>query len=201
MTLLLLALVPAAYVIGMFPSAAIVARSSGIDITAAGSGNPGASNVSRVLGWKRGVLVFALDAAKGAVAAGAGWWLDDRHAGYICAAAAALGHMFPLLRRFGGKRFRGGKGVATVGGAMLVLQPIVSAALLAVWFAITRLTKKASLGSLAIVVLLPVGEALLGAPAWEIVASIVLGVLVLLKHGANIKRLIRREELSLDKTE
>lgn len=197
--MLLLALVPVAYVLGMFPSAAMVARASGIDITAAGSGNPGASNVSRLLGWRRGVLVFLLDAAKGAFAAGAGWVLVGRHAGYVCAAAAALGHMIPVLRRFGAKRFRGGKGVATVGGAMFVLQPIVSAVLLAVWFAISRLTKKASLGSLAIVILLPVGEALLGAPAWEIVASIALGAFVLLKHGSNIKRLIRREELSLDK--
>jgi glycerol-3-phosphate acyltransferase PlsY len=197
--LLLLALVPAAYVLGMFPSAGMVARGAGVDITTAGSGNPGASNVSRVLGWKLGVLVFVLDAAKGAIAAGAGWALVGRHAGYVCAAAAALGHMFPVLRRFGGKRFRGGKGVATVGGAMFVLQPIVSAVLLAVWFLITRVTKKASLGSLAIVVLLPVGEAVLGTPAWEIVASVVLGALVLLKHGSNIKRLIRHEELSLDK--
>lgn len=197
--MLLLALVPLAYVLGMFPSAAIVARGSGIDITTAGSGNPGASNVSRVLGWQRGVLVFVLDAAKGAIAAAGGWALVGRHAGYACAAAAALGHMYPVLRRFGGKRFRGGKGVATVGGAMLVLQPIVSVVLLAIWFAITRLTKKASLGSVAIVVLLPAGEALLGAPAWEIAASVALGALVLLKHVSNIKRLIRREELTLDK--
>ena len=196
--MLLIALVPLAYVLGMFPSAAMVARASGVDITSAGSGNPGASNVSRVLGWKRGVLVFLLDAAKGAIAAGAGWALVGRHAGYACAAAAALGHMFPVLRRFGGRRFRGGKGVATVGGAMFVLQPVVSVALLLVWFAISRLTHKASLASLAIVLLLPAGEALLGSPAWEIIASVALGVLVLVKHGSNIKRLIRREELSLD---
>lgn len=197
--MLLLALAPLAYVLGMFPSAVIVARASGVDITNAGSGNPGASNVSRVLGWKRGVLVFVLDASKGAIAAGAGWALVGRHAGYACAAAAAIGHMYPVLRRFGSKRFQGGKGVATVGGAMLVLQPIVSVVLLVIWFAISRLTKKASLASLAIIVLLPAGEALLGAPAWEIVASVGLGALVLLKHGSNIKRLIRREELSLDK--
>ena len=196
--MLLIALVPLAYVLGMFPSAAMVARASGVDITSAGSGNPGASNVSRVLGWKRGVLVFLLDAAKGAIAAGAGWALVGRHAGYACAAAAALGHMFPVLRRFGGRRFRGGKGVATVGGAMFVLQPVVSVVLLVVWFAISRLTHKASLASLAIVLLLPAGEALLGSPAWEIIASVALGVLVLVKHGSNIKRLIRREELSLD---
>ena len=102
------------------------------------------------------------------------------------------------MLRFGGRRFRGGKGVATVGGAMFVLQPVVSVVLLVVWFAISRLTHKASLASLAIVLLLPAGEALLGSPAWEIVASVALGVLVLVKHGSNIKRLIRREELSLD---
>lgn len=196
--MLLIALVPAAYVLGMFPSAVMVARASGIDITKHGSGNPGASNVGRVLGWKRGVLVFVLDAAKGAIAAAGGWLLVGRHAGYICAGAAALGHMLPLLAP-SGRRFKGGKGVATVGGAMFVLQPIVSPVLLLVWFAITKITKKASLGSFAIIGLLPVGEALVGAPAWEIVASIVLGGLVLIKHGSNIKRLMRREELTLDK--
>ncbi len=193
------ALAPAAYVIGMFPSAAMVARSRGVDITAQGSGNPGASNVSRVLGWKFGVLVFALDGAKGAITAGAGWAIDGRPTAYICVAAAALGHMFPVMRRFGSNRFVGGKGVATVGGAMFVLEPIVSSVLLVVWFAVSRLTKKASLASIVIVPLLPLGAALLGTPGWEIGAMIALGALVMVKHTSNIKRLIRREELSLGK--
>lgn len=199
--MLLLVLAPAAYVLGMFPSAVMVARASGVDITKEGSGNPGASNVSRVLGWKRGVLVFALDAAKGAIAAAVGWWLVGRYAGYVCVAAATLGHMFPVLRRFGSKRFRGGKGVATAGGAMFVLQPIVTPVLLVIWFAVSRLTKKASLASIAIIVLLPVGAAIVGSTAWEIVAIVLLGIIVMLKHTANIKRLIRREELSLDKNQ
>ena len=197
--MLIIALVPAAYLLGMFPSAVMVARASGVDITTAGSGNPGASNVSRVLGWKRGVLVFVLDAGKGAVAAGTALALIDRRAGYICAGAAALGHMLPCVGRFGVARFRGGKGVATVGGAMFVMQPVLSPILLVIWFSVSRLTKKASLGSLAIIALLPIGEAILGSPAWEIVASMLLGCLVLIKHGSNIKRLMRREELSLDK--
>ncbi len=200
MQLILVALIPAAYVLGMFPSAVMVARASGVDITKHGSGNPGAANVSRVLGWKRGVLVFALDGAKGALAAGIGWGVAGRHAGYFCAAAATLGHMYPVVRRYGSGRFRGGKGVATGGGAMFVLQPLVSAALLVIWFAISRLTKKASLASLAIILLLPIGAALLGAPAWEIVAIVALGVVVMLKHVSNIKRLLRREELSVDKS-
>jgi glycerol-3-phosphate acyltransferase PlsY len=197
--LILLALVPASYVLGMFPSAVMVARASGIDITQHGSGNPGASNVSRVLGWKRGVLVFALDAAKGAIAAGAGWAIDGRHAGYICTAAAAAGHMFPVLQRFGNRRWRGGKGVATVGGAMFVLQPVVASVLIVVWFVVSKVSRRASIASFTIIPLLPVGAAVLGAPAWEIIAIVLLGVLVTVKHTSNIKRLIRREELALDK--
>jgi glycerol-3-phosphate acyltransferase PlsY len=195
---LLCVLVPAAYIVGMFPSAVMVARASGIDITKEGSGNPGASNVSRVLGWRRGVLVFVLDAAKGAVGAAAGWLVVGRPAGYICAAAAALGHMFPVLRRFGSERFAGGKGVATVGGAMFVMQPLVSPALAVVWFAVSRITKKAALGSIAIIVLLPIGAALAGSPGWEIGASVALGLMVLLKHRSNIQRLIDHEELSIE---
>lgn len=187
-----LALVAVAYVLGTFPSALMVARASGVDITMAGSGNPGASNVSRTLGWKRGVLVFALDAAKGAIAASVGWSLDARSTGYVSVAAAALGHMYPITRRF-----RGGKGVATVGGAMFVLQPIVATGLLAVWFAISRITGKASIASLAIIVLLPIGAAIAGAPGWEIAAIVGLGALVMAKHVANIKRLLRHEELSV----
>ena len=200
-SLIIMLLVPVAYLLGMFPSAAMVARASGVDITAHGSGNPGASNVSRVLGWKRGVLVFALDAAKGAVAAGGGWLIDGRFTAYMCVAAATLGHMLPIARRFGGKRFAGGKGVATVGGAMFVLQPLVSVVLTAVWLAVSKLTKKASIGSIAIIVLLPVGAAIVGAPAWEICAIVALGMLVLARHIENIKRLIRREELARGKNQ
>ncbi len=191
--------VVASYVIGMFPSAVIVARANGVDITHEGSGNPGASNVSRVLGWKSGVLVFVLDAAKGAAGAAIGWTTIGRHAGYLCAAAATIGHMYPLLRRFGGRRFAGGKGVATAAGAMLVLQPIVTPLLAVVWLAISRATRKASLASIVVVALVPIGAAALGASAWEIIAIAALGVVVMLKHTSNIKRLIRREELSLDK--
>lgn len=197
--MLLWALAPLSYVLGMFPSAVIVARTAGVDITAEGSGNPGASNVTRVLGWKRGAFVFVLDAAKGAIAAALGLIFVGRPAGYVCAAAAALGHMFPVVRWFGAKRFQGGKGVATVGGAMFVLQPIVTPILAVVWFVTMNLTKRASIASFAIIVLLPIGAILVGSPAWEVLAILGLGALVLLKHTDNIKRLVRREELPLGK--
>src|SRR4051812_5366847 len=68
--LLTVLLVPVGYLLGMFPTAVLVARAKGVDVTAAGSGNPGASNVARLLGWKWGALVMASDFAKGALAAG-----------------------------------------------------------------------------------------------------------------------------------
>jgi glycerol-3-phosphate acyltransferase PlsY len=169
----------------------MVARSRGVDILTQGSGNPGASNVARVLGSRWGALVFALDALKGAVPATVGLALGSRPAAYVLVSAAVLGHMYPVTRKF-----RGGKGVATMGGAMLVLHVVVSAVLLALWVVVRKTTGKASLASLAITVGLPVGIAIIGAPAWEIVYVVALCALVLVRHVDNIKRLIGRRELS-----
>jgi glycerol-3-phosphate acyltransferase PlsY len=184
-------LVPFAYALGMLPSAVMVARSRGVDILRAGSGNPGASNVARVMGGRWGALVFLIDAAKGAIPAGIGLLVDSRPGGYVLLTAAVLGHMFPLTRHL-----RGGKGVATTGGGMLVLHPVVSLMLLALWLFVRRLSGKASLASLLVTVGLPVGVAIVGAPAWEVLAIIALGVLVMVRHLDNIKRLVAHRELS-----
>jgi acyl phosphate:glycerol-3-phosphate acyltransferase len=184
-------LVPLAYLLGTFPSAVMVARSKGVDITAVGSGNPGASNVARTLGTGWGVLVFLLDGLKGAIPALVGLVFDEPKGAYLLVAAAVLGHMFPV-----GRRFVGGKGVATVGGGLVVMHPVVFVVLTAMWVAIRRSTGKASLGSLAIAVGLPIGVALDGSAAWEIAASAGLAALVLLRHADNIKRLARGSELS-----
>src|SRR3954470_12535528 len=106
----------------------MVARSRGVDILTQGSGNPGASNVARTLGTRWGALVFLLDAVKGAAPAAAGLLLDTRPGAFMLVTAAVLGHMFPVTRRF-----RGGKGVATMAGAMLVLHPVTSLVLLVIW--------------------------------------------------------------------
>ena len=184
-------LVPIAYLLGTFPSAVIVARSKGIDITTAGSGNPGASNVARVMGGRWGVLVFALDGLKGALPALVGSALDEPKLAYVLVTAAMLGHMYPVTRRF-----HGGKGVATLGGAMVVLHLLVFAVLLAIWMSVRKLTGKASLGSLVIAVGLPVGVAIAGSPGWEVGAVAALCVLVLLRHADNIRRLLGGSELS-----
>jgi glycerol-3-phosphate acyltransferase PlsY len=186
------ALLPAAYLLGTFPSAAIVASASGVDITTIGSGNPGASNVTRALGWRKGVVVFVLDALKGALAALAGLWLGGRAGGYVFGAAAIVGHIFPITRGL-----RGGKGVATGGGVLAVLHPIVAVVVATLWLALSRLTGKAAVASIAAVVATPIGLALAGAPAWEFAATIGLCALVFVRHAGNVRRLLQGEEHAL----
>lgn len=190
-------LVIPAYLLGTFPSAVMVARSRGIDITKVGSGNPGASNVSRVMGRTWGVLVFALDALKGIIPALVGTFVvgEDKVA-YALIAASVLGHMFPVTRRF-----KGGKGVATMAGAMFVMQPALSAILGVVWIVVLKLTKKSSVASIALIIGLPVLALLFHVPGWEIATMIAINALLLLRHGSNIKRLLRGTELSTARTE
>ncbi len=186
------ALVAAAYLLGTFPSASIVASGSGVDITTTGSGNPGASNVTRALGWRKGMIVFVLDALKGALATLVGLWLGGRAGGYVLGAAAIVGHIFPITRRF-----RGGKGVATGAGVLGVLHPIVAAAVAVIWLTLSRLTGKAAIASIAAVVVTPIGLALTGAPAWEFAATVGLCALLVIRHAGNIRRMLRREEHTL----
>ena len=179
--------VVAAYFIGTLPSAIIIARSKGVDITTFGSGNPGASNVARALGWKYGGMVFVLDAAKGAIPVAA--LLSDRPIAYLCGAAAIVGHIFPITRSF-----KGGKGIATGGGVLLPLHPPVMVGALITWLLIAKVGKKASVASIVVVPLVMIGLAIIGTPAWEIFAFIGLGVLIEIRHLSNIKRLITGTE-------
>lgn len=187
-------LILAAYMLGTFPSARLIARMNGVDISTFGSGNPGASNVTRALGWRKGAWVYVLDALKAAIATGLGLGLDGRPLAYWCAGAAVLGHMFPVIHRF-----KGGKGVAAGSGAIVVLHPLVGIAAPIMWWVITRLTGKAAIGSIVTVALVPVGMSLLGRPAWEFFATAALCGLILVKHWRNFGRLVRREEHSLGK--
>ncbi len=182
----------ASYLFGTFPSALLVAKRGGIDVTAAGSGNPGTSNVVRLLGWKYGAVVFALDMAKGAIAAVIGWQIDGTRVSvfaYFCVVAAIVGHTYPVTRKF-----RGGKGVATGGGAMFVLHPAISLVLFTSWFIIRKLTKKSSIASLTISVALPIAIAIDGAEAWEISALVVMVILIIVRHIGNIQRLRTKQE-------
>ncbi len=92
---------------------------------------------------------------------------------------------------------RGGKGVATGSGALLVVQPILAPLAVGIWWAVTKITGKAALGSVVAVSFVPIGIIVLDQPRWELLAVGGVCALILLKHAGNIKRLIRREEHSL----
>ena len=177
-----------AYLCGMLPSAILIAKSKGVDITTVGSGNPGASNVARALGTKYGIFVFALDALKGAVPV-AIIMISDRPVAYACAAAAVLGHVFPVTRKF-----KGGKGVATGAGSLFPLHPFILLGALVVWLGLTKTTKKASVASIAVVPLVIAAFVASGTPAWEVLSLVGIGLLVEIRHLSNIKRLITGTE-------
>jgi len=184
-----------AYLLGTFPSAELIAARYGKEITKVGSGNPGASNVIRELGWKAGMTVFLLDMAKAAIAVGIAWAVSGAQRDPLCYAAmcgAIVGHVAPVQRKF-----HGGKGVASGGGAMFVLFPIVSAVLFVSWFVISKITRKASVASLAISIATPIGMYLDGAAAWELYVVLGIVVFVVVKHLPNIRRLRTKTEPSL----
>jgi glycerol-3-phosphate acyltransferase PlsY len=161
-----------------------------VDITAVGSGNPGASNVIRVLGWKVGAVVLLTDFAKGALAGGVGLAVGQRVGAYSLGVAAVIGHTFPMFRR-------GGKGVAAAGGMLVVLFPVVVLSLTVLWGLITKGLRKASVASLVILVAFPATVAILGYDWWETALISVVALLLIVRHTGNIRRLIRHEEPDL----
>jgi glycerol-3-phosphate acyltransferase PlsY len=156
------------------------------DIRKVGSGNIGASNVMRTYGAKYGVPVVLLDVMKGFVPALVATLMAGELAGVLAGAAAMLGHWRPLFLRFE----RGGKMVATCGGAFLGIAPLVGLAGLAVWIGVFIVLRYASVASMVAALSLPLVAAALGEP-WPVIAFAALaavGVLVL--HRANMRRLL-----------
>ncbi len=188
--IVVVAIAPLAWLLGTFPSALLVARAHGRDVTTEGSGNPGATNVTRLLGWRAGAVVLLCDFAKGAIAAGVGLLVGGRPGAYVLGVAAILGHTFPLYRK-------GGKGVATAAGVLVVLYPLIVVGLAPVWIVLARVLHKASLASLVVTVAFPIAALLLGFAWWEVVVLCALAVLVIVRHAANIRRLVRRQELDV----
>ena len=180
------------YLLGTMPTALLVGRRIGRDPTREGSGNPGASNVYRTAGAKAGAYVFAGDVVKGMLATAIGWAAGDRVLGLVCGAAAVVGHVAPVTRRF-----RGGKGVATACGMVIVLFPLLALGAAVVWVAVVKVGRTASLASLAVAVLLPLSVVATGRPRAEVVGVVAVAALVVVRHAGNIARLARGEERSL----
>jgi len=193
--ILAVALVIGAYLIGMFPTAHIVGRRMGLNPTVEGSGNPGASNVYRLGGRRAGVIVGVIDMLKGAVPAGialvvAG--MPEAHAVWV---AAVAGHVWPVTRGF-----RGGKGVATAGGAGLVINPLIGLACAGVFLLLVRVARIAALGSLGIAIAYPIIAAIAGRPGYEVAVSAGVASILVIRHQSNIRRMLHRDENKLDES-
>lgn len=138
------ALAVLAYLVGSISFAEIVARRAGVDIRGEGSGNPGATNVGRVLGKKQGRIVLVLDVLKGVLPALLARTVLDPTWMAVVGFVGTLGHCYPLWHRF-----RGGKGAATAAGVLLVLIPWAGVTAALTYLGLRKLTKRASVGSLA----------------------------------------------------
>jgi glycerol-3-phosphate acyltransferase PlsY len=182
-------LVILAYLVGTWPTAQLVASRSGVDPTATGSGNPGASNVTRLVGRRAGALVLAGDVGKGLVATLAGLAVGGRPLGLACGLAVVVGHIAPVTRWF-----RGGKGVATAAGAALVLWPMAVLALAVVWGMALAVGRRASVASIAAAASLPLVVWSIGGGPVDVVAAGVIAIAVIVRHRDNVTRLRRGEE-------
>lgn len=182
----------AAYFSGSFPTASIVGRLSGHDHSKEGSGNPGATNVWRTSGKALGALTLVVDLLKGALPVLVALLVAGRPWAAAAWAAATVGHVVPI-----GRWRSGGKGVATAGGGALVLYPMLSLALIAMFVLVVKLTKRVSVGSLMMAALIAVGAAFTHEHVAEVAAAVLVAMLIFVRHRGNIGRLFTGQELTV----
>jgi glycerol-3-phosphate acyltransferase PlsY len=193
----------ASYLIGSIPAGYIAGRIVGIDIRTVGSGNIGATNVTRVLGKRYGYPVFIVDFLKGFAAVGMSIMIAKRAQpvfisselfGIVGAVACVLGHSFPVWLGF-----KGGKGVAASAGALLGLMPFVALIAVAVWLIIFYLTRYVSVASMTAALAVPItilSMMFLGQTGGTALLyfSICLAAVVIVRHRSNLSRLMRGTE-------
>jgi len=183
----------ASYLLGATPTSYLIARSvRGIDLREHGSGNLGATNAFRVLGWKAATPIFLFDIFKGWLPAalfplwdGVDGWAWPLAYG----AASVIGHVFSIY-----VGFRGGKGVATGAGVFLALAPTAVLAGLAVWLLLVFTTGYVSLASITAAVVLPVAVLIVQGANPIFYLALVLAAFVIYAHRSNVRRLLRGEE-------
>ena len=195
-----------AYLLGSISWGVVLTRIfSAIDIRKEGSGNIGATNVTRLLGKKLGVLTLVGDVLKAMVPMLAVHWYYLRlgkavspqevdFAVSLCGGAAFLGHIFPVYLKF-----KGGKGVAPALGVFLVLQPVAVLISLVIFIGIVYFTGYVALGSLLVSALMTLWIWLLNGTPNHVMLAFLIGVLIWIKHTDNIKRLLAGTEKSMKK--
>jgi glycerol-3-phosphate acyltransferase PlsY len=185
------ALLVGGYLIGSVPSGYVVARLGGVeDIRRVGSGNIGATNVLRTLGWKYGLVVLGLDAAKGVLGALLVRWSGGGRVGQTVGGLSAMvGHLWPCTLRF-----KGGRGVATGLGLMAVLDPVAALVGALVFVGVVASTRYVSLGSMSAACLAVLALALRRAPARQVLLCAVGAGAIVWRHRPNIARLLAGTE-------
>jgi glycerol-3-phosphate acyltransferase PlsY len=186
-----------AYLLGSIPWGVVLTRLfTATDIRQQGSGNIGATNVSRVAGPTLGLLTLAGDILKGAVPVFLALKLAGQYQGAhdmflaIVALAAFFGHLFPLFLKFKG----GGKGVATAAGCFIVLSPLACLAALAAFSVLLLCSRRVSAGSLAAAAILPIAV-WFSTLSWEITAgAAIMSVSIFIRHVDNIRRMVAGTE-------
>lgn len=200
--LILLLVVIGSYLLGSIPFGYLAGRLAGVDIRMAGSGNVGATNVVRVAGKKYGYPVFVLDFLKGfaavkisaSIATGPPpAWNSSEMFGIIAAVSSVLGHSYPLWLRF-----KGGKGVATSGGALFGLTATAGVIGVAIWVIVFLVTRYVSVASVVAATLLPLVILVITSRYQNGRATFYfcLGIaaLVIWRHRSNLSRLMRGTE-------
>jgi glycerol-3-phosphate acyltransferase PlsY len=187
-----------AYLLGAVPVGLLVARVRGVDIRRVGSGNIGATNVFRCVGKAWGVITFLGDALKGFLAVWGGPLLaqgripvDNPVPAVFCMVAAVVGHNWPVYLKF-----KGGKGVATTAGALLGLAPAAVGIGFGVWVLVFLASRYVSVASLSAALSIIVAGWLLYLETGALLPGVltVLGLLVVLRHHSNIRRLLKGTE-------
>jgi len=192
-----------AYLIGSIPTAYLMTRLvKGIDIRERGSGNVGATNVMRVLGTGFGLITLGIDALKGFAVVR--WIVPAFFAGdgrfalwqiFACVTVIA-GHNWMIFLNF-----KGGKGVATTAGAFLAMAPVAGLSAIGVWGIVVAITRYVSFGSILAGISLPIFIWLTGKPACLLWFSLLLTIALVLKHRANIQRLLAGTERKIGERE
>jgi acyl phosphate:glycerol-3-phosphate acyltransferase len=179
------------FVLGSVPFGIIVAKAKGVDLKKVGSGNIGATNVLRSLGKLPALLTLFGDILKGTLAVALGRYVfDDPLSEGLAGLAAIFGHNFSIFLSF-----RGGKGVATSFGVLLLYLPVPALVTLITWVAVAFLSKYSSMGAIVSFGLLPVSVILLEpAEPVKFYISLVVGLLILVRHIGNIGRLLQGKE-------
>lgn len=186
----ILALIGFAYLVGSIPSGYVLGKLSGVDVRQVGSGNVGATNVARAVGKRQGVLTLLADALKGMVPVAIGLWMNlPPEAIAVIASAAFLGHLYPIFLKF-----RGGKGVATGLGALLIIAPLATLLLVGVFVAVVFPTRLVSLSSIIAAALAPLALWMFFQPPAIVWLGAFLAAMIVWRHRGNIQRLMAGTE-------